>query len=261
MSAAGEATLNDEAWSRLLARQPADAATSSLYDPLLAPPTAPDGCFVLGRLAQSLDGRIATRTGSSFWISGPADVLHTHRLRALSDVVVIGAATVLADDPLLTTRLCRGRSPVRAVLDADRRLGADYRVFSDDGPLSLLFVADDKDGPDRHGSADVVRLPRAPGGAGLDAGALLAALAARGLRRVFVEGGGVTVSRLLAQGALDRLHVTVAPLLLGAGVPGFTLPCPEQPADGMKLAWTLHRLGADLLFDILLGRARPPACR
>jgi riboflavin biosynthesis pyrimidine reductase len=78
---------------------------------------------------------------------------------------------------------------------------------------------------------------------------------------VFVEGGGLTVSRFLADGALDRLHVTVAPLLLGAGIPGFTLPCPERPADGMKLSWRLHRLGDDLLFDIPVNRARPPACR
>ena len=77
---------------------------------------------------------------------------------------------------------------------------------------------------------------------------------------MFVEGGGVTVSRFLAAGALDRLHVTVAPLLLGSGVPAFTLPCPERPEHGMRLRWILHRLGEDLLFDIPLDRARPPAC-
>jgi riboflavin biosynthesis pyrimidine reductase len=76
-----------------------------------------------------------------------------------------------------------------------------------------------------------------------------------------VEGGGVTVSRFLAAGALDRLHVVVAPLLLGSGIPGFSLPCPARPEDGLRLAWTLHRLGEDLLFDIPLDRAQPPACR
>ena len=215
---------------------------------------------MLGRLAQSLDGRIATSSGASFWISGQGDVLHTHRLRALFDVVVVGAATVRNDDPLLTTRLCAGPSPVRVVVDTDRRLGPEHRVFQGDGPPTLLFAAEDANGPDRIGMADVVRLPRAAAGPGLATAPLLAALAARGLRRVFVEGGGLTVSRFLAEGALDRLHVTVAPLLLGAGIPGFTLPCPEKPADGMKLSWTLHTLGEDLLFDIPLHRARPPAC-
>lgn len=252
-------TLDDATWRRLLARQADSAAASPLYGPLLRPAIAADGCFVLGRIAQSLDGRIATQAGASFWISGEADLLHTHRLRALSDAIVIGAGTVQADDPLLTTRRCPGPSPVRVVLDTDRRLGTDRRVFRD-GPATLVFCAPDASGPATHGAAEVVRVVRAPAG-GLDPHAVLAALAARGLRRVFVEGGGVTVSRFLAAGALDRLHVTVAPLLLGAGIPGFTLPCPGNPDGGMRLDWTLHRLGADVLFDIALDRARPPACR
>jgi riboflavin-specific deaminase-like protein len=248
---------SDTTWTRLLRRREEDAGLSPLYGPLLARPTAPDGCFVLGRIAQSLDGRIATVSGASFWISGPADILHTHRLRALSDAIVVGAGTVRADDPLLTTRLCPGDSPVRVVIDAERRLRAEHRVFQG-GPPTLLLCADDLAG-DRIGAADVVRLPRADGG-GLDVAAILTCLRARGLARIFVEGGGITVSRFLAAGALDRLHVTLAPLLLGSGVPAFTLPCPERPDQGMRLNWTMHRLGEDLLFDIPLDRARPPAC-
>lgn len=227
MPTANAATLSDEDWSRLLAGGPGAAGVSSLYGPLVGPPTAGDGCFVLGRLAQSLDGRIATRSGASFWISGPGDVLHTHRLRALFDAIVVGAGTVRADDPLLTTRLCAGPSPVRVIVDTDRRLGAGPRVFGTDGPPTLLVCADDAPGADGAGAAEVVRLPRAGDGSGVALDALLATLAARGLRRVFVEGGGVTVSRFLAAGALDRLHVTVAPLLLGAGIPGFSLPVPS----------------------------------
>ena len=74
-----------ETWRRLLDRRPADAALSALYRPMIDAPTAPDGCFVLGRIAQSLDGRIATVSGASQWISGRSDILHMHRLRALSD--------------------------------------------------------------------------------------------------------------------------------------------------------------------------------
>jgi riboflavin-specific deaminase-like protein len=261
MTSADAAMLSEDTWSRLLGGRTDSADLSPLYGPLLAAPRAPDGCFVIGRLAQSLDGRIATRSGASFWISGPSDVMHTHRLRALFDAVVVGAATVRHDDPRLTTRLCAGPSPVRVVLDAERSLSARHRVFAGNGPPTLLCVAEDTDGDASLGAAEPLRLPRAPQGGGLSVPALLAALAARGLRRVFVEGGGVTVSRFLAAGALDRLHVTVAPLLLGAGIPGFTLPCPGRPADGLKLSWQLHRLGADLLFDIPLHRERPPACR
>ena len=97
-------TLAPETWRRLLRRDPADAALSTIYGPLLARPAPADGCYVLGRIAQSVDGRIATASGASHWISGPADIIHTHRLRALFDAVVIGAGTVRADDPQLTTR-------------------------------------------------------------------------------------------------------------------------------------------------------------
>ncbi len=248
--------LAPETWRRLLRRTPADAALSPLYGPLLCSPTASDGCYVLGRIAQSLDGRIATATGVSHWISGQEDIVHTHRLRALFDAVVIGAGTVRADDPQLTTREVEGPSPVRIVLDTNRRLDARYRVFRD-GPQTLLLCAFDAGGEDHVGHAPVLRLPRS--GQGLDIAAVLGALAERGLRRLFVEGGGITVSRFLAAGALDRLHVTIAPLLIGSGIPAFTLPEATTLTDVLRFDWAVHRIGADLLVDIPLSRARPGA--
>jgi riboflavin-specific deaminase-like protein len=250
--------LCDSDWRRLLARNPADARISDLYGPLLAPPMVTDGCFILGRIVQTLDGRIATAGGTSFWIGGKEDILHTHRLRALFDAVVVGAGTVRADDPLLTTRHCAGPSPVRVVIDTERRLSPDRRVFAG-GPPTLLMCASDRVGPDRIGAAEVVRIQRAAGG-GLELRALTALLAARGFSRIFVEGGGVTVSRFLAAGMLDRLHLTIAPLLLGDGIPAFTLPGVARPEQGMRVAASLHRLGDDVLFDIAINRARPPAC-
>lgn len=237
-------------------------ALTDLFAPVLAPPTAPDGCRVIGRLAQTLDGRIATASGSSQWIGGRGDILHTHRLRALCHAVIIGAGTVRQDDPRLTTREVPGESPVRVVLDTERRLSPEYRVFRDGGPPTLLACATDAPGPDPVGAAEVLRLPRAPaGGGGLDIPALLRALAARGLTRLFVEGGGVTVSRFLIAGCLDRLHVTVAPVLLGSGIPAFTLPEVGRIADGLRFAWRIFPLesegGGDVLFDIALDRARP----
>src|SRR5580704_1806272 len=121
---------------------PGDARDEA-WDPLFAPLRAPvpAGCsFVLGRVAQSLDGYIATRDGESVWISGPDDLRHTHRLRALCDAVVVGARTIRADNPLLTTRLVEGPSPVRVVLDPECRLDETYRVFGD-GPRTLLLCA------------------------------------------------------------------------------------------------------------------------
>lgn len=250
--------LTEALWRRLLHRDPVDAGRCSLYGPLLAPAAAGDGCFVLGRIAQSLDGKIATASGASRWISGPADIVHTHRLRALFDAIVVGAGTVRADDPQLTTREVSGPSPVRVIVDTNRRLDARYRVFQDGFP-TLLCTAEDSPGADRLGTAEVLRLPRANGGAngGVNPATLLGMLAARGLRRVFVEGGGITVSHFLAARMLDRLHVTVAPLLLGDGVPAFTLPAAASPVDGMRFNWTVHDMPPDILLDIPLRRTQP----
>jgi riboflavin-specific deaminase-like protein len=251
-------------WEALLALRDAPGSLpagplGTLFGPLLAPPRAADGCVVVGRLAQTLDGRIATLSGSSQWIGGRGDILHTHRLRALCHAVVVGAGTVRQDDPRLTTRDCAGPSPVRVVLDTDRRLGPGYGVFRE-GPPTLLLCAEDAPGPDRLGMAEVLRLPRDLAHGGLMIPAILAALAARGLTRLFVEGGGVTVSRFLAAGCLDRLHVTVAPVLLGSGIPAFTLPEAARIADGLRFAWTVHALDPDVLFDIALDRAKPGVC-
>lgn len=240
---AGE--VDEVVWQGVLARDSAAIASMPLYAPMQA------ASIVLGRIAQSLDGRIATVSGDSFWISGSEDILHTHRLRAMCDVVLVGAGTVRADDPLLTTRRCPGPSPVRAVLDAERRLSPSYRVFGD-GPHTLLLCAADRADTARHGKAEVVGVPRVTDG--LDLSAVLAALTARGLRRVFIEGGGVTVSRFLAAGLLDRLHVTIAPLLLGDGIPAFAFPGVSRPSEGIRVDWEAHRLGADLLLDIPLRR-------
>ncbi len=244
-------------WSALLAGGQVAGPLGALFGPVLAPLRAADGCLVVGRLAQTLDGRIATQGGVSQWIGGPADLRHTHRLRALCHAVVVGAATVAADDPLLTTRLVPGPHPVRVVIDTEARLPATARVFCD-GPPTLLAVAADRAMP-AHGMAEVLALPRGADGR-LDLAALLAALGARGLRKVFVEGGGVTVSRFLMAGLLDRLHVTVAPIILGSGRPAFALPEAGCIADGMRFSWTIHDIAPDVLFDIDLGRARPPLC-
>jgi len=256
-------------WRALLAaRAAADAGAvprlpagplGDLFAPVLAAPRAADGCLVIGRLAQTLDGRIATVTGSSQWIGGRGDILHTHRLRALCHAVIVGAGTIRSDDPRLTTRAVEGPDPVRVVLDTELRLGAEHGVFRRPGPPTLLLCAEDVAAPPSHGAAEVLRLPRAPDGPGLAMPAILAALAARGLTRLFVEGGGVTVSRFLAAGCLDRLHLTVAPVLLGSGIPAFSLPPVATIAEGLRLAWQAHPIPPDMLFDIALDRARPAA--
>ena len=210
-----------------------------LYMPLTRGPD-----LVIGQLGQSLDGRIATVSGKSHYITGPENIRHLHRLRALVDAVIVGAVTVALDDPELTVREVEGENPVRVVLDPDGRLGQDRRAFSDGAAPTLVVRRAPGDGP-----PEVLTLP-ASGAEGFEPGAVLEALRARGLRRVLVEGGGVTVSRFLEAGVLDRLHLTVAPMLMGSGRPGITLP-PIETLDQSLRAQCRHvPLGDDLLFDL-----------
>lgn len=229
-------------------------AMLDLYMPLCVGAGSPR--LVVGHLAQSLDGRIATESGASQFISGQEDLEHAHRMRALFDAVLVGAGTVEKDDPRLTTRLVSGSHPTRVVLDPRRRLGGDYSVFRDGQSATLLVCAADPGARtgDQHGRADVLAV--AADERGLVIAELLAALRARGLGRVFIEGGGVTLSRFLAAGALDRLHVAVAPCILGSGRAAFSLPVIDRLDDAVGFECRHFAMGPDILFDCAL-RAQP----
>ncbi|WP_295880714.1 RibD family protein [uncultured Thiohalocapsa sp.] len=222
-----------------------------LYLPLCA--GGEDGGWVVGHLGQSLDGCIATHLGESCFVTGPDNILHLHRMRALCDAVVVGAGTVASDDPRLTTRLVAGPSPVRVVLDPGGRLGDGYRLFRDDAAPTLLCTAAGKGGGRRHDRVERLELPADADGLRLHA--LVGALAERGLRRLFVEGGGVTVSRCLTAGVLSRLQLAVAPLIIGQGRPGVSLPRTERLADALRLTPRIFRMGVDVLYDLDLAAA------
>lgn len=242
----------DAAWRAVLARRArADAPLersplSELYGPLCD--AGRDSLFAVGHLAQSLDGRIATSNGVSQWISGAADLLHTHRMRALVDAVIVGVNTVLHDDPQLTVRRCAGASPVRVVIDPERRLDGSQRVFTDGAAPTLLLVAADcaRKGA-MAGGVEILEVARS--GTGLDPHEIRRVLAQRGLRRLLIEGGGITVSRFLAAGALDRLQITVAPMLLGSGRPGIVLPEITDLRHGLRPRTRRFELGDDIMIE------------
>ena len=212
------------------------------------------GCperFVVAHLGQSLDGRIAAANGASRWVTGELDIVHNHRMRALFDAVVVGAGTVRQDDPRLTVRAVPGANPVRVVLDTRRRLGRGYRLFDDDAGPTLLLCAGELAKPgERLGRAEVVGV--ATRERSLCPQAVLDCLAGRGLLRVFIEGGGLTVSRFLAAGCLHRLQITIAPLIIGSGRPSITLPEIEQLGACLRPEVRRHVLGPDVLFDCRL---------
>jgi riboflavin-specific deaminase-like protein len=229
-------------------------ALLDLYAPLCLAP--PGRSFVVGHLGQSLDGFIATASGDSYYVTGPDNVRHLHRLRALASAVVVGAGTVARDDPQLTVRHVAGPNPVRVVLDPAARLDASRRVFTD-GAAPTIVVHAAGLGARAPGSAEVLEVPA--DGVRLRLGVLLERLRERGLASVFVEGGGSTVSRFLEASLLDRLHVAIAPIVLGSGRPGLALPARERIAECLRPAHRVFTMGGDVLFDCDLRAAAPTA--
>ena len=159
---------------------------------------------------------IATATGHSHYVTGEAGLDHLHRLRALSDVVVVGAGTAVADDPRLTVRRADGPNPVRALIDVGGRVSRDRRMFHDGAAPTLVLTSPETLA--RHPVPDGVETVAVAGTDGaLPPAAIVEALSARGLKRILIEGGGVTISRFLEAGRTGQA------------------PCLRRPAH--------HRLG------------------
>jgi riboflavin-specific deaminase-like protein len=217
--------------------------------------------ITIGHLGQSLDGFIATHSGDSQFVTGDDNVVHMHRLRALCDAVVVGAGTVAADDPQLTTRRVPGPNPLRVVIDPERRLSPSRRVFTD-GAAPTLYVCRRSRvarGETRFGAADIAVIDDEASGSGAsDAAQVLALLRARGCARVFVEGGGITVSSFLEANLLDRLQITIAPVLIGNGRPAIRLSPAPRLSDCRRPLYRVYRMGGDVLFDCdLRGNTAP----
>jgi diaminohydroxyphosphoribosylaminopyrimidine deaminase / 5-amino-6-(5-phosphoribosylamino)uracil reductase len=209
--------------------------------------------MTVGHLGQSLDGFIATHAGESQYVTGEENIRHVHRMRALCDAVVVGAGTVAADDPQLTTRHVSGPSPVRVVLDPTRRLADHYRVFNDESADTLYVCGRSYagEGETHFGRATMVAVDDSA--AGVDVTEVLRLLRARGCHRIFVEGGGVTVSMFLEANLLNRLQIAIAPLLIGDGRPAIRLPARTALSDCHRPRYRVFRMGADVLFDCELG--------
>ena len=237
----------DSGWELLLPVEDRRYALIDLYLPICSATRAHP--ITVGHLGQSLDGFIATHSGDSQFVTGQQNIVHLHRMRALSDAIVVGAGTVAADDPQLTTRHVSGPSPLRVVLDPMRRLGEHYKVFRDNVAETLYVCGRSVVAPDEShfGRATVVAVADTPNG--LDVAEVTRLLRARGCHRIFVEGGGVTVSMFLEANLLDRLQVAIAPLIIGNGRPAIRLPPRATLSDCRRPAYRVFRMGGDVFFD------------
>jgi riboflavin-specific deaminase-like protein len=239
-------TLDAGAWSRVLAVKAgadADAPAGSLeavYAMLARPPGEP---IVFGQVGQSLDGRVATPSGDARDVSSAEGLVHLHRCRALADAVIVGVGTVVADDPQLTVRLVEGEHPLRVVIDPAGRMPATARLLRDGIPTVIVCA----DGCRRDWPVETIQLTRHDGR--LRPGDIVAALARRGLKRLLVEGGASTLASFIEAGVLDRLHVTVAPLIIGSGPCGLSLAPIDRLSQAVRPKVSVYSLGQDMLFD------------
>jgi GTP cyclohydrolase II len=202
--------------------------------------------------AQTLDGRLATRTGDSQWISAEPSTTFAHGLRASHAAVMVGAGTVIADDPRLTTRLVQGPSPIRIVVDSTLRLSPSAKVVTDGAP-TMLATTDRATHHRRRAfaasSVEVMVLPATPDGR-VDLGALLDELGRRGLDSVLVEGGAGLITALLREHRVRRLIVSIAPIIVGAGIEAVG----DLDIVRLRDALTFRRasfsqVGPDVIFD------------
>jgi riboflavin-specific deaminase-like protein len=217
----------------------------------LIPCPLPGERFVLAQIGQTLDGRIATITGASKYINGRAALDHLHQLRAQVDAVVVGVGTVVADDPALTVRRCDGPNPVRVVIDPNGRTPPASRMLHD-GCAPVLIVT--RAGVAVPVGAEPLRLA-APGGS-FAPHAIVDALAARGLTRILIEGGSETLARFLDAGAVDLLHILMAPMILGSGKEGLRLAPVENLDQARRPETRVHVFeDGDVLFTCDLRRS------
>lgn len=208
--------------------------------------------YVTLKFAQTLDGRIATASGHSRWISSPPSLRFAHRLRAVHDAILVGADTVRMDNPELTCRLVRGRNPLRIVVDSGLRLSPDATIFSD-GKRTVAVAT-------RHAAVENRRLLEKKGVEVLEIGEdpagrvdlhkLLTVLGKRKISSVLVEGGAAVATAFLKGNLVDRLLIVLAPKIVGGGVNAVGDLGILRMDDALGFSFQrFTRCGADLILD------------
>ncbi len=215
--------------------------------------------LVTVKFAQTLDGRIASATGNSRWISSEKSRRLAHKLRAINDAVMVGIGTVLADDPRLTVRLVRGRNPARVILDSVLRIPPDSKVVTEKGAAATIIAATARaDGEKvsrlRETGVEVLLTQEDERGE-VDIKHLLGMLGQRGISSVLVEGGTGVITALLRLGLADKLVIFVAPKIMGKGIEAVGELNIADVDHALKLTFNrVYRLGEDLVIEARVSR-------
>jgi GTP cyclohydrolase II len=205
--------------------------------------------FVVVKYAQTLDGRIATKSGDARWISGRLERTVSHALRAACDGIAIGVGTAVADDPLLTVRMVPGASPIRVVFDSTLRIPDRARILDEDA--ATLIVTSPASLPARRKSLrrrgiGVLVVPR--GSRGIDLPRALEALFERGLHTLLVEGGARVITSFLNERLVDRIVVSISPRIIGSGTDAINDLGVREVAGSLRLSErVVHVVGDDVL--------------
>ena len=217
-------------------------------------PVSTNRPFVTVSYAQTLDGRLATTTGSSQWISGSESLRFAHELRASHDAILVGVGTVCQDNPRLTVRLVPGRDPLRVVADCTLRTPLTAAVLAADAAPGTIFAVTDHAPAERRAAvrargATILEVPRNAEDH-VDLGALLSALRGNGVGSLMVEGGATLITALLSAHLVDRLAICIAPKVLGAGIEAVGDLGIRDLAESVTLAdVTFTPRGGDLLLE------------
>ena len=205
--------------------------------------------FVTLKLAQTLDGNIATCTGDSKWITSKASRVRGHQLRAEADAILVGRGTVMADDPALSVRYVNGCSPTKIVLDSQLKIGSNAKIFSG-APLIIATsneVCKKQIKERKKKGAQIWQLPILNGQ--IDLKAVLQKAALSGLRHILIEGGSRLAASALRLSLVDRIATFVAPKILGSGIPAIGSLNITSITDAIELENVkVESIGNDFLF-------------
>ena len=214
----------------------------SLFLPIIF--NAKNEPYLIAHLAQTLDGFIATESGESKYISSDDNLTHIHMIRAISDIIIVGYKTVELDNPMLTTRYVKGKSPMRIIIDKNNKLSKKYNVFKNCDGRTYKLISDNI----KIKSNNIFQLPLIEDK--FDVYDIYSLMKKLRKKIVFIEGGGSTVSDFYNKDILDRLHICISPSILGKGRSSF-ITQRRRSLDGvLKHKANYSKMGKDILCDI-----------